>query len=229
MTQRLPDNFSWHVLGVFAFFLLGVIIIVLQSAADTPGLAQLGAADLQGYYLHHVSTVMPFLAAAFLRLIFLNCGVALFIVCVPMFWVWIWWFRRDMLEPIVVIMKGTVLILMMAMGHNSFPRLYLTYRTLPFDVFATLYYPHGVLEIFAFLAAGIFSLTCIDSLHAYLQDHGNDDLHPGDVGIFIFGRIWFGALCIMLLLVIAAFIESQVTPEMVEAALEHAMLQKMRG
>jgi hypothetical protein len=227
MTPRLPEHFFWHVSGVLAFFLLGVMVIVLQCYAAAPNLAPMDGTALQAYYSHHVSVVMPFLDGSFLRLIFLNGGVALFIVCVPLFWVWIWWFQRDWLEPIVVIMKGTVLILMLAMGHNSFPRLYWTYQTLPPGVFGTLYYPHGIPELFAFLAAGVFSLTCIDSLQQYLSEHGKLDLHPGDVGLFLFKKIWAGMLCIILLLMVSAFIESQVTPHLVKAALENALMQDL--
>jgi hypothetical protein len=223
MTPRLPDHFFWHVLGVLAFFLLGLFVMILQSYAAAPSPVPLNATGLVTYYGNHVNVVMPFLDGALYRIIFLNGGVSLFIVCVPLFWVWIWWFRRDWLEPLVVIMKGTVLLLMMALGHNSFGRIYTWYSTLPPEVFWTLLYPHGIPELLAFFIAGVFSLTCIDKLQNYLLEHGDEGLHPGDIGLFLFHRIWPVMLCILLLIIAAAFIESQVTPHLVKAAVETAL------
>jgi len=222
--MKPPDHFYRYLGLVLVFFFLGVGIMVLQCMAAYPGLVMLNSTELQARYDYHVTFVIPFMESVFLRLVFLNCGVALFLVVVPQFWAWVWWFRRDILEPLLVIMKGTVILLMLALGHNSILRMYISYRTLPFDIFATMYYPHGIPEILAFIAAGVFSFICIDSLGDFLRRNAASlDLHPGDIGLFIFNRIWRVLLIIILVLVIAAAIESEVTPLMVKAAFESTL------
>lgn len=224
MTLNLPPHFFRYLGLVLVFFFLGIAVIVLQGMAAYPGLAPLNATELQSRYDYHVANVIPFMDSVFLRLVFLNGGVALFVVVVPQFWAWVWWFRCDILEPLLVIMKGTVILLMLALGHNSFLRLYISYKTLPPGIFATMYLPHGIPEILAFVAAGVFSFFCIDSLGDFLRRNADaPDLHPGDIGLFIFNRIWRGVLIILAVLVIAAFIESRVTPLMVKAAYEAAL------
>ena len=143
MTLKLPPHFYRYLGLVLVFFFLGIGVIVLQGMAAYPGLAPLNATELQSRYSYHVAYVMPFMDSVFLRLVFFNGGVALFVVVVPQFWAWVWWFRRDILEPLLVIMKGTVILLMLALGHNSFLRLYISYKTLPPDIFATMYLPQA--------------------------------------------------------------------------------------
>ena len=80
---------------------------------------------------------------------------------------------------------------MLALGHNSFPKLYVTCRTLSWQMVATMYLPHGWLEMLAFVLTGTSAFLCIDALKAYLLENGNSHtLHPGDICLFILGRIW---------------------------------------
>ena len=115
------------------------------------GLDQFDAIELKAQAEYHIATVMPFMANVFPRLLFLNAGVALFILIIPLFWVWVWWFRRDLLDTIIILMQGTICILMLALGHNSFTKVYVTHRLLPWPVIATMYLPHGWLEMLAFI------------------------------------------------------------------------------
>ena len=90
---------------------------------------------------------------------------------VPLFWVWVWWFRSDLLDQVVLFMQATVCILMIALGHNSFTRIYITYRQLSGEMIATMYLPHGGLEMLAFVLAGTSALLCSDALKRYLQEN----------------------------------------------------------
>lgn len=69
-------------------------------------------------------------------------------------------------------MQGTVFVLVAALGHNSFTKAWVWYKTLPPGIVTTLYYPHGILEMLAFILAGTFSLLCIRELGGYLRTAG---------------------------------------------------------
>jgi len=221
--MKLPDHFFRYFFIATILLMSGVVFIIIQTAVTNPGLVPLSHPALQARADYHKTTVMPFMAAAFPRLLFLNAGVALFILMVPLFWVWFWWFRRDLLATMIAIMQATVSVLMLALGHNSFTKLYITCRTLSWQMVAIMYLPHGILEMLAFVLAGTTAFICIDALRAYLLENGNSHtLHPGNICLFILGRIWKPGLVIFILIAIAAAIECRVTPQLVEAAFEAA-------
>jgi uncharacterized membrane protein SpoIIM required for sporulation len=113
---------------------------------------------------------------------------------------------------------------MISLGYNSFSRAYFTYRLLSWQMIATMYLPHGLLEMLAFVLAGSTAFLCIDSLKIYLQENGNSHtLHPGDICLFIFGRVWKAGVVIFVLMAIAAGIECWVTPVLVESAFKAAL------
>jgi hypothetical protein len=191
----------------------------------TPDLAPLNATELKARADHHHLTVMPFMAKVYPKLLFLNAGVALFIMMVPLFWVWVWWFRRDLLDTIIMTMQGTVCLLMWALGHNSFTRIYITYRQLSWQMITTMYFPHGWLEMLAFVLAGTSAFLCIDALRTFLQENSNSQtLHPGNICLFILGRVWKMGLLVFFLMAIAAAIECWVTPLLLKSAFDTALL-----
>ena len=223
--MKLPDHFLRYFLIATALLIFGIVFVIVQTAVTNPGLESLNATELRARADHHRITVMPFMARVYPRLLFLNTGVALFILMVPLFWVWVWWFRRDLIDKVVAFMQGTVCLLMLALGHNSFTRIYITYRQLSWQMIATMYLPHGWLEMLAFVLAGTFAFLCIDSLKVYLMENGNSPaLHPGDICLFILGRVWKAGLVIFVLMAVAAAIECWVTPVLVESAFEAALL-----
>ena len=84
-----------------------------------------------------------------------------------------------------------------------------------------MYLPHGGLEMLAFVLAGTSAFLSIDLLKAFLQENGSSpDLHPGDICLFILGRIWKIGLVIFLIMALAAAIECWVTPVLVESAFD---------
>jgi len=223
--MKLPDHFLRYFLIATLILILGIVFVIVETAVTNPGLVTLNATELQFRADHHRLTVMPFMANVYPKLLFLNAGVALFILMVPLFWVWVWWFRRDLLDIMIAFMQGTVCLLMWALGHNSFSRIYITYRELSWQMIATMYFPHGWLEMLAFVLAGTSAFLCIDALKVYLQENGNSHtLHPGDICLFILGRAWKAGLVVFFLMAIAAAIECWVTPVLVESALQTALL-----
>jgi hypothetical protein len=201
--------------------LLGIGILVVETVITVPGLAPYNATELHGRYLFHTTVVVPRMAHVYPQLLLSNAGVALFVLLVPLYWVGIWWFRRDLLEYVLLLMQGTVFLLVAALGHNSFSKAWVWYKTLPPGIVATLYYPHGVLEMLAFVLAGTFSLLCIRDLGTYLKKSADSpDLHPGGIALFIFSRTYRVFLVIFFLLAVAAAIECFVTPLMVKSAYE---------
>jgi uncharacterized membrane protein SpoIIM required for sporulation len=225
MNTRIPQHGVLYLLAVTLVLILGMAMICFQSASIHPGLVENNASQLQAYYQYHVTFVTPHMSTLFLRLFLSNAGVALFILLVPLYWVWIWWLNPALLKPVIRFMKGTVFLLIFALGHNSFSYAYVTFRTYPFPVFFTMYSPHGWLEMLAFILAGTFSLVCIDALSEYLcANREVSALHPGEIALFIFNRVWQVFLAIAFLLAIAAAIECWITPHMVTSVLEQALL-----
>jgi uncharacterized membrane protein SpoIIM required for sporulation len=223
--MKLPDHFFRYFIIATIILLSGIVFVIIQTAIIHPGVTPLNATALQARADHHTLVVMPFLATVYPKLLFLNAGVALFILIVPLFWVWVWWFRRDLLNAMILLMQGTVCLLMWALGHNSFIKIYDTYRQLSLQLTATLYLPHGWLEMLAFMLAGTSAFLCIDALRVYLQENGNSHtLHPGDVCLFILGRAWKPGLVIFFMMAIAAAIECWVTPVLVRSAFDAALL-----
>lgn len=89
---------------------------------------------------------------------------------------------------------------------------------------ATMYLPHGWLEMLAFILAGSFAFLCIDALKRYLQENEKSrELHIWDSCLFIFGRVTKAGLVIFVLMAIAAGIECWVTPVLVESAFKAAL------
>lgn len=222
--MKIPCNFSRYFFLAFFILVAGILFVIIQSAIAHPYITPLDQAALQARAAYHSSTSIPYMAGVYPRLLLSNAGVALFILMVPFFWVWIWWFRRETPDPAVFLMQATVCILMFALGHNSFTRIYLTYRLLSWQMIATMYLPHGVPEMLAFVLAGTIAFLTIDELKIYLKTAGNAPaLHPGEICLFIFARVWKTGLVIFLLLAIAAAIECWGTPVLVESAFAAAL------
>jgi hypothetical protein len=222
--MKLPDRFLRYFLIAASVLLLGIVFVIVQTAVMNPDPEPLNATELRARADYHRLTVMPFMSGVYPRLLVLNAGVALVILMVPLFWVWVWWLWRDRSGMIITFMQGTVCLLMLALGHNSFTKIYVTYRLLPWQVVAAMYLPHGIPEMLAFILAGTFALLTIRALKDYLQKNGNSPaLHPGDICLFILGRIWKIGLVLFVLMAGAAAIECWVTPKLVETAFGTAL------
>ncbi|RPI40199.1 MAG: hypothetical protein EHM53_02830 [Methanoregulaceae archaeon] len=223
--MKLPDHFFRYFFIVTLILVSGIITVIIQTTVTKPGLVPLDHEALQARADFHRDTIMPNMVTVYPLLLFLNAGVALFILMIPLFWVWVWWFRRDLPDTMITLMQGTVSLLMLALGHNSFPKLYVTCKTLSWQMVATMYLPHALLEMLAFILAGTSAFLCIDALKIYLLENGNSHtLHPGDLCLFILGRTWKAGFLIFFLMAIAAAIECWVTPVLVESAFKEALL-----
>lgn len=216
---------------IFYFFIvtfiliLGVVIVIIQSAATHPGLVADNPSELRAYYQYHVTFVTPHMSTMFTRLFVSNAGVALIILLVPLYWVWLWYLDQTILDTVIRFMKGTVFLLILAIGYNSFSYAYVTSSTYPLPVFLAMYSPHGWLEMLAFILTGTCSLVSIDSLREYLsfREKGSS-LHPGEIVLFMLNRAWVMFLGIAVLLAIAAAIECWITPHLVSFVLEQVLL-----
>lgn len=222
--MKLPDHFFRYFLFATLLLTTGIVLVIIQTAITHPDLAPLNDAALQARADYHTSTLIPYMAGVFPRLLFANAGVALFILMVPLFWVWVWWFRRDLIDQIVLCMRATVCVLMIALGYNSFSRAYISYRLLSWQMIATMYLPHGVMEMLAFILAGTTAFLTIRAVKGYLQETPRSDgLHPGDICLFILGCTWKAGLVIFFLLAVAAAIECWITPALVRLAYTAAL------
>ncbi len=221
MNARIPRHGVLYFLIVTLVLCLGIVVVFFQSAAVHPGLVRDNASELHAYYLYHVTVITPHMSTVCLQFFLSNASVALFILLVPLYGVWCWWLNRTLLNPVIHLMKATVILLVLALGHNSFSYAYVTMSRFPFPVFLAMYFLHGWLEMLAFILSGTFSLLCIDNLQEYLRTTGDSSaLHPGEIAVFIFGRVYRVFLVILVLLAVAGAIECRVTPSLVTSVLE---------
>jgi hypothetical protein len=96
--MKLPVHFFRYFFIATLLLTAGIVFVIIQTAITNPHLLPLDHAALQSRADYHSSTFMPYIAGVFPRLLFANAGVALFILMVPLFWVGVWWFRRDLLD-----------------------------------------------------------------------------------------------------------------------------------
>ena len=85
--MKVPDHFLRYFLIATGMLILGILFVIVQTAVTNPGLVPLDHAGLQARADYHRCMVMPKMAIVYPLLLFLNAGVALFILMVPLFWV----------------------------------------------------------------------------------------------------------------------------------------------
>ena len=98
MTMKTPDRFLQYFALVTLVLLLGIGLLVIETVVTKPGLAPYNATELNGEYVFYTIVVVPRMTHVYPQLLLSNAGVALFMLLVPLYWTWIWWFRRDFLK-----------------------------------------------------------------------------------------------------------------------------------
>ncbi len=223
--QKDISLFLIYLLVIGLLFSLGISLAFFSDAQKNPDLEYHNQTELHQFHSLHVHGIIPKLSGAFPILLFLNGGVVLFILLVPLYWIGIWWIRRDLLVPVTKVMQGTVCLLVFALGHNTFAMLYELYRTMPFLVFITMYFPHGILEIPAFILAGTCSLVTVAKVRQYLEERNNvTGVYLEDIVFFIVKTVWKPLIICISDLAVAAAIECWITPHLVKEALESFIL-----
>ncbi|MBN1166997.1 MAG: stage II sporulation protein M [Methanospirillaceae archaeon] len=217
--------FLIYLLVISLIFSLGISLAFFSDAQKKPDLEYYNQTELQQFHALQVHVTIPKLSEAFPILLFLNSGVVLFLLLVPLYWIGIWWIRNDLLVPVIRLMQGTVCLLVFSLGHNTFAMAYTLYKTLPISVFLTMYIPHGIFEIPAFILAGTCSLLVVDTVRDYLLDpKTGTNPHPGEISLFMIRTIRYPLLILIGILAFAAAIECWVTPYLVKETLETVLL-----
>ena len=222
--MKVPDHFLRYFLIATGMLILGILVVIVQTAVTKPGLVPLDHAGLQARADYHRDMVMPKMAIAFPLLLFLNTGVALFILMVPLFLIWIWWFQEGSHRHRGRFPAGNGL----PADAGAWPKLiYKNLRDLPAHGMAmieTMHLPHGLPEMLGFVLAGTCAFLTIKTPRDYLLKNGNSPaLHHGDICLFILGRAREIGLVIFFLMAVAAALEYWVTPVLVESAFEAAL------
>lgn len=218
--MKVSHRFLAYFLFVSLAMLCGIGLALLHGIIVNPDPKPMNTTEIEERYQFQTSYKIPYMQKVFPLLTVFNIGVSIIIVLFPLYWIWIVRYSSNLLTPDSVPMKGTVYFLIMAVGHNTFYKTYIFYKTLPPSIFGTMLYPHAILEIFAYILAGVISLLCIDEVRAYMKKHDClQDLHPGDLSIFILHRTWIGIIFIAVLILIAGYIECYITPSLVASSI----------
>lgn len=104
-------------------------------------------------------------------------------------------------------------------GINTFSDFYFSFMQNPLSIVAASYLPHGIIEISAFILSGAFVLIFRDCFkQTVIKNSQNNDLK------ILLKNLFFELIPIFLLIVLmillAAMIESQITPIIVKNAFE---------
>lgn len=194
----------------------GVGLAMIHGFILNPDPKPLNATELQSKFLVQSQVLVPQMERIFPLLTIFNIGVAFIIFMFPLYWIWIVKYSSNILTLSQVPLKPTVYFLILFVGHNTFYKSYIALKTIPFPVFLTMYYPHTLIEILAYILAGTFSLLCIDKIREYLQTPQSiQDIHPGDLSLVILNQIWYVFILIGVLLIVSGAIECYITPKMV--------------
>lgn len=227
--MRITSNFPRDFLLSALLFTGGILLVIPETLLTRPNLVAANTTQLIARYQFQAGFVVPGMPADFLRIFLPNAGVALFLIMVPLYWVWIWWLSRGLAAAVGRCMTGTAWLLLFALGHNTFRWWYWLVSTYPLPVVYTMYYPHGWIEVFAFLLAGAVSFDSIRATKAFMRDRGEDPgLHPGEITLSVVGRVWRPYIVIFTLMAVAGIIECWVTPAMVADRLGAAILAGFR-
>lgn len=218
---------NFNIRGFLNYFLIlslmitgGIGLAMIHGHISHPDPAPLNYTELKIRYQFQEQFTIPHMKKIFPLLSLFNIGVGIIILLFPLYWIWIVRYSSNLLTLDKVPMKLTVYFLILAIGHNTFYISYLAYKTIPFSIFSTMYYPHAFLEILAYILAGTFSLLCIDAIREFIKrDDCLQSLHPGELSLFILHQVWYVFILIGVLLIIAAIIECFVTPEMVYSSM----------
>ncbi|MEI8330130.1 MAG: hypothetical protein WCF90_00475 [Methanomicrobiales archaeon] len=117
IAKHTQQGFS-YILTVTGTVILGIVLVLFQSAVTQATIVKHNASALQAYHTYHMTFVIPYMSTVFLRLFLSDAGVALFVLLLPLYW--IWYLDRTVLTPVIRIMQSTGLLLVLALGHNSF-------------------------------------------------------------------------------------------------------------
>jgi uncharacterized membrane protein SpoIIM required for sporulation len=211
-------QFLFYFFIVSIVMLLGIGLGLLHGFISQPATTPLNQTDLALKYAVQVKYIIPQMQKVFTLLSLFNIGVAMLILIFPLYWVWVAWFSHNILTPTSVPMKITVYFLILAVGHNTFLKTYGHYKTFPFSIFINMYFFHAFFEILAYIMAGTFSLLCIDAVRKLLEDPGK--LRSADICVFLFHKIWRFVLITIFFVIIGAFVECFITPELVRKSME---------
>lgn len=171
--------------------IVGIALAMIHGFYINPDPKPLNATELQGKMLVQSQVVIPHMQKTFPLLVLFNIGVAFIILMFPLYWIWIASTVRTFFLRHRCPWKQRY-IFSIAVGHNTFFKPYLSLKTISFPVFLTMYYPHTLGEILAYILAGTFSLLCIDEVRRYFSTcQSIQDIHPGDLILIIFHQVWY--------------------------------------
>ena len=119
--------------------------------------------------------------------------------------------RGRELPPSIV--KPIVYVGMIFLGYNSFTWVYPRFCIYPFPIFSAHYIYHGIIEIPTFFIAAVWSLHNLDRMDDDIQTQPPLPWYRRVKNSFLY--CFYPVLLGIVLLAIAAYIETQVTPYLI--------------
>jgi uncharacterized membrane protein SpoIIM required for sporulation len=149
-----------------------------------------------------------------------NLYASLFVIFTP-FLVLIGYLFPKTDPGIIILYKKilTTLLVFLIMGFNSFSNLYF-YQIMPIPILAAFYF-HGMFEAPAFIISSIISFSSSD----WIQTRWNRGKPPFSLINEFIMEYWLLFLLLFGLLLLGAFIETQITPIIVTQCFEQFLYQ----
>jgi uncharacterized membrane protein SpoIIM required for sporulation len=125
-------------------------------------------------------------------------------------------FQLDLYFPIMKIIIGIVAI---SWGYNTFP-FYCHFKLLPIQLFLSQFL-HAIIEILAFFGIGCLALISVDEMKTHFNDASDLKLKKIiDVVVEIIERMAVYLLIIAFFIIIAAIVETWISPQFLKMSFE---------
>jgi uncharacterized membrane protein SpoIIM required for sporulation len=190
-------------------------------------------------YGNYLSQDIPRISNSFFDILFGNLQTALIIFLFPLCLLLLTWliasitpilhkismfvagieekFKLDVYFPLFKLSTGLVTIFW---GFNTFP-FFCLFKLLPFQLFLSMFL-HAIIEIPAFLIAACLALISVDDMRMHFHETSDFTLREIiNVTIEILKKMWLYLLCIAFLILIAAVVETWISPQFLVFSFEN--------
>ena len=218
----------------FYFFVLSIIIVlgIFLRLLTNPMFFICEKRSLLSLYSTYVVNDIPEINKSFFSIFSGNLIAALILFLFPYFVIFLCTLGNQIeqkyyskialsISYISLLSKSISYFLCFAWSVNTF-KLQCLFQVLPSQIIFLTLFPHGVIEVPAFIFSAGLGLISIDYLIQELKQNENITLKElGQLFISTFNRVKFYILLILIMIFIAAIIESWITPQIVKLAFEN--------
>lgn len=216
------NSLKFYFLLMLISLLIGIFLISSLQFTIDPEVGQLDKEELTQKYYEYVNNQTPRINSDFGKIFTTNvisCSITiLFPVIVLIVFGLVFFIIPDNPSNLHFYwLKIPIFLIMIITGYKTFSTLYYNIRYFPLELIFSFYLPHGIFEITTIVLGGVFALIISDELIEKIRKRPNFSLKTGFIVIIdSWKNIAKYLLVVTSLLLIAAFIETFITPYVVK-------------